>query len=86
MLHPPAPRTVGQLKASGYKPSSVKDELRRNTHAIPLQLPDPPLIWEKNFAALAAEAQLHASTLPTAIAVLRDFWSQVQAIERDFKS
>ena len=33
MSHPPAPRTVGQLKASGYKPSSVKDELRRNTIA-----------------------------------------------------
>lgn len=27
---PPAPRTVGQLRASGYVPCSVKDELRRN--------------------------------------------------------
>jgi magnesium chelatase subunit I len=26
----PAPATLGQLKATGYKPSSVKDELRRN--------------------------------------------------------
>src|SRR4051812_24758008 len=29
MTHP-APATVGQLKATGYKPCSVKDELRRN--------------------------------------------------------
>lgn len=27
---PPAARTVGQLKATGYKPVSIKDELRRN--------------------------------------------------------
>ncbi|MGN6368766.1 MAG: sigma 54-interacting transcriptional regulator [Phycisphaerae bacterium] len=33
MPHPPAPRTVGQLKSSGYKPLSVKDELRKNTIA-----------------------------------------------------
>src|SRR6185436_10687594 len=28
--HPPAARTVGQLRASGYRPLSVKDELRKN--------------------------------------------------------
>ena len=28
--HHPGPSTVGQVKATGYKPSSVKDELRRN--------------------------------------------------------
>ena len=33
MSHPPAPRTVGQLKATGYHPLSVKDELRKNTIA-----------------------------------------------------
>ncbi len=33
MSHAPAPRTLGQLKATGYRPSSVKDELRRNTVA-----------------------------------------------------
>jgi magnesium chelatase subunit I len=31
--HPPAPRTVGQLKAAGYHPLSVKDELRKNVIA-----------------------------------------------------
>src|SRR5579862_6335941 len=30
---PPAARTVGQLKASGYRPLSVKDELRKNVIA-----------------------------------------------------
>src|ERR1041385_287466 len=30
MTHSPAPRTVGQLKEMGYRPMSVKEELRRN--------------------------------------------------------
>ena len=29
MTHP-SPATLGQLKATGYQPCSVKDELRRN--------------------------------------------------------
>ncbi|HEX5242938.1 MAG TPA: hypothetical protein VFW23_06695, partial [Tepidisphaeraceae bacterium] len=29
-MNHPRPATVGQLKESGYRPSSVKDELRRN--------------------------------------------------------
>ena len=33
MANPPDLRTVGQLKASGYRPCSVKDELRRNVIA-----------------------------------------------------
>ena len=33
MAHPPDLRTVGQLKASGYRPCSVKEELRRNVIA-----------------------------------------------------
>ncbi len=31
--HPPGARTVGQLKATGYRPLSVKDELRKNVIA-----------------------------------------------------
>src|SRR4051795_281942 len=30
MTNPPRPATLGQLKETGYQPSSVKDELRRN--------------------------------------------------------
>jgi magnesium chelatase subunit I len=30
MSHPPAPRTVGQLRATGYRPLTVKEELRKN--------------------------------------------------------
>ncbi|HLL89559.1 MAG TPA: sigma 54-interacting transcriptional regulator [Tepidisphaeraceae bacterium] len=30
MTHHPSPATLGQLKATGYKPMSVKDELRKN--------------------------------------------------------
>ena len=33
MSNPPTARTVGQLKAAGYRPCSVKDELRRNVIA-----------------------------------------------------
>ena len=31
--HPPGARTLGQLKATGYRPLSVKDELRKNVIA-----------------------------------------------------
>ena len=50
---------------------------KRTTHTIPRELPDPPAIWAHEFAVLAAEAQLAASTLPAAIASLRGFWQQV---------
>jgi len=33
MSHPPAPRTVGQLKQTGYRPLTVKEELRKNVIA-----------------------------------------------------
>lgn len=33
MSHAPQARTIGQLKQTGYKPLSVKDELRKNTIA-----------------------------------------------------
>src|SRR5512146_1599793 len=33
MSHPPEARTVGQLKATGYRPLSVKEELRKNVIA-----------------------------------------------------
>jgi magnesium chelatase subunit I len=33
VAHPPAARTLGQLKTTGYRPLSVKDELRKNVIA-----------------------------------------------------
>jgi hypothetical protein len=50
---------------------------RRHTHPVPVELPNPPAIWANEFTALAAEAQLRATTLAAAIGVLRDFWQQV---------
>ncbi len=50
---------------------------RRNTHAIPPVLPDPPAAWANEFTAQAAEAQLAASNPSAAVQTLRDFWRQV---------
>ena len=50
---------------------------RRGTHALPHELPDPPAIWADEFADMAVEAQLAASSPPAAIATLRNFWQQV---------
>ncbi|MCL2645565.1 MAG: nucleotidyl transferase AbiEii/AbiGii toxin family protein [Phycisphaerales bacterium] len=50
---------------------------KRDTHPIPVELPDPPARWSDEFTALAAEAHLQATTLSAAIGVLRVFWQRV---------
>ncbi len=49
----------------------------RRTHDIPTVLPDPPASWEREFAAMATEAQLEASTLALAFGAIRSFWAEV---------
>ncbi|MFI5380888.1 MAG: nucleotidyl transferase AbiEii/AbiGii toxin family protein [Tepidisphaerales bacterium] len=70
------------IEIGGVEPPEVATAVRatfarRNTHAVPLELPDPPLVWANEFTAQAAEAQLAASTPSAAIRTLRDFWRQV---------
>ncbi len=70
------------IETAGVQPAEVAAAIqatfaRRNTHAIPPELAEPPGIWAEEFAALAAEVQLRAMTLAAAIHELRVFWRQV---------
>jgi len=72
------------IETAGVQPAEVRAAVRttferRNTHPVPFELPDPPAAWADEFTALAAEAQLRATTLAAAIGVLRGFWQQVIA-------
>jgi hypothetical protein len=50
---------------------------RRGTHPVPAALAPPPVAWEVDFARMAAEARLGASSLDSGFAILRDFWIRV---------
>lgn len=69
------------IETASAQPADVKAAVqttfaRRNTHPIPVDLPDPPPVWAEEYAAMTSEAQLRATTLTAAIGVLRGFWQQ----------
>jgi hypothetical protein len=47
----------------------------RATHAMPVDLPDPPPFWRENYPAIANELDVSAKTLEEATELLRAFWS-----------
>jgi len=49
----------------------------RNTHDVPVELPDPPPRWRDEYATLAADLELEEQTVDEAMSTLRTFWSQV---------
>jgi hypothetical protein len=70
------------IETASVQPAEVNTAIhttfaRRNTHPIPVDLPDPPAIWAHEFTALADETQVRARTLTAAVGVLRGFWQQV---------
>ena len=51
---------------------------KRASHALPTSLPEPPAEWEKDFDAMAREAQLTTGDMTAAIKVLRAFWDGIR--------
>jgi hypothetical protein len=47
---------------------------RRNTHALPDQFPPPPPAWERDYATMAAEAQLSSVRLTDGFEQVSAFW------------
>lgn len=47
----------------------------RATHAMPVELPDPPPFWRENYPATANELDVSAKTLEEAMALVRNFWA-----------
>ncbi len=49
----------------------------RDTHEVPIELPDPPVRWKDTYPPLADDLDLTEKTLDDAMLALRTFWSQV---------
>jgi hypothetical protein len=45
----------------------------RGTHSLPSQLPDPPIVWARPYAALARDDQLAWSSIEDIILAARAF-------------
>ncbi|MCL1693628.1 MAG: nucleotidyl transferase AbiEii/AbiGii toxin family protein [Actinomycetia bacterium] len=50
----------------------------RGTHSVPKELPDPPLFWNEDYPALAAELALSEASLDQAMTTLREFWANAR--------
>lgn len=50
---------------------------RRATHEVPWQIPDVPVPWSAEFAALADEAGVVAEGIGAAVLTLRAYWDRV---------
>lgn len=71
----------GWVTAAQVRPAIRVVFAARNTHAIPVQIADPPEFWFGRYAALGAEMALEAATLEAAMALVRAFWADVVALE-----
>ena len=69
------------IETGSVKPADVIRAIKatfacRRTHDVPAVLLTPPAIWAGEFSAIAAEAQVKASTLASAFETLQAFWIQ----------
>jgi hypothetical protein len=67
------------IETGGLNPAKVRSAVaatfaRRATHPLPQELPHPPPAWEKEFAAMATEAQLSTTNLSEAFEILNGFF------------
>ena len=52
----------------------------RNTHPLPVNITDPPTDWADRYEVLARQL-VDSDELPTAVRVLRDFWTRALAAD-----
>ena len=50
----------------------------RGTHPVPVEIPNPPATWARDYAEDAEATALRARTLDEAMSRLRDFWRDAQ--------
>jgi hypothetical protein len=53
----------------------------RASHALPVELPDPPSDWAARYAELAADLDVSAKSLSEAMRTLRVFWATTRSHE-----
>ncbi len=75
--------TVRRLQSARLRRALQQTFSCRRTHALPLQVPEPPAAWTEPFAAMADEEELAWPTLAELVAALRSFLDPVLANERD---
>ncbi len=54
---------------------------QRGTHEIPAELVDPPLAWTDDYALLATDLAIEADSLPTALNLIRSWWTRLDLQE-----
>jgi hypothetical protein len=74
----------GRLEPTQELVSAVGDVfLARGSAGAPVELPDPPADWLERYAELAADLQLSAPDVGTAMSALRAFWAQATDPEQE---
>lgn len=48
----------------------------RDTHPLPVDIPDPPAGWADDYAKMAADVEVSVTSLPDAIVLVRAFWDE----------
>jgi hypothetical protein len=52
----------------------------RGTHPVPVDLPDPPAGWARDYAQTAATTSVRARTVAEAMSRLRSFWREARGL------
>ncbi len=66
------------VRASDVQPLVRHVFERRATHPMPVEIPDPPAAWARDYVEQAEATSLRARTLDEAMSRLRDFWRAAQ--------
>lgn len=69
--------TTGPFDAGPLRAAIMETFAHRATHAVPIELPDPPAGWEAQYARMAHENSLRWSSLAEVTAAVRDFLNPV---------
>jgi Nucleotidyl transferase AbiEii toxin, Type IV TA system len=69
--------TAGPIDAKRLREAMEQTFSFRDTHEVPSQLPDPPIIWAKPYESMAREDQLRWSTLDEVAQAVRTFLNPV---------
>jgi hypothetical protein len=56
---------------------------RRNTHAIPLALPDPPVEWHDRYTVMASECGASRREVSEAAEYVSTYWLSLQFTDTD---
>lgn len=65
---------LGLPEAPGVRDAVEQIFKARSTHAVPIELSDPPAAWEVEYTRMAADLSLHESNVATAMTRLKNYW------------